>query len=87
MYLEIPEAQISYWSLTTSAESFEKPVALRVAKSDWLAIHQHGTRAAHADATTFFCADQSQIITQDFEQCPRPFLDLVPASVYIQNHR
>ena len=47
MYLEIPEAQISYWSLTTSAESFEKPVALRVAKSDWLSGYAIYTTASN----------------------------------------
>jgi hypothetical protein len=58
----------------------------QVTTAERFAIHQHGTRPAHADATTFLRADQIQVITQDFEQCSRPNLDFMPASVYIQNH-
>lgn len=37
MYLETTEATLSYWGFSTSAKSFKNPVALQVAKSNWLA--------------------------------------------------
>ena len=37
MYLETAEATLSYWGFSTSAKSFKNPVALQVAKSNWLA--------------------------------------------------
>jgi hypothetical protein len=47
-----------------------------------LAIHQHGTRAAHADSAAFLCANQIQVIAQDIEQCPRVCFDFKLAPVY-----
>ncbi len=56
------------------------------ASTHGFAVDQNSAGAAHTDAAALLCSDQSQVVTQDLKQGARPFPDLIPVSVYVQDH-